>query len=273
MKVVRIVTVAVFVLSVFIWGIGKFHAMRADVTPPVITADSDVIHVSTKADEAELKKGLTAIDDVDGDITDGIVVANISTFSAKGVCTIEYLAFDKNNNVGHYERTVYFDDYESPEIRLTAPLMYKQNGEIILSDRLYVKDQLEGDISDKLRFSAAGVTPYETGVYELRVEARNSYGDSIKETLLLNIVPYENARGHIQLTDYLIYVSAGEEVYPRDYIEEVVDNNGDPVSSASVIITREVDTSNPGAGQFRYEVVDDYGNVTAITFLAVIVTE
>ena len=151
--------------------------------------------------------------------------------------------------------------------------MYKQNGEIILSDRLYVMDQLEGDISDKLRFSAAGVTPYETGVYELRVEARNSYGDSIKETLLLNIVPYENARGHIQLTDYLIYVSVGEEVYPRDYIEEVVDNNGDPVSTASVIITREVDTSNPGAGQFRYEVVDDYGNVTAITFLAVIVTE
>lgn len=273
MRVVRIITIIVFMLSLALWGIGKYHAMKVDEVPPVIQADSDEIHVSTKASDAELKMGLTATDNVDGDITDGIVIANISPFSKKGVSKIEYLVFDRSNNVGHYERTVHFDDYKSPEITLTSPLMYRQNKEIVLTDRLYVTDQLEGDISDKLRFSTAGVSQYETGVYELFVEARNSYGDMVKETLLLNIIPYENDRGYIRLKEYLIYVSAGENVSPEEYIEKVVDDEGNPISHESVIVTKEVDTDQPGSGQFRYVVNDKNGNVAAITFLAVIVTE
>lgn len=273
MRVVRVVTVVVFILSVLIWGIGKLHARNRDVIPPVIKADSDELHVSTQMDESELKKGLTATDDVDGDITDGIVIANISQFSENGVCKIEYLVFDQSNNMGHYERTVCFDDYKPPEIRLTAPLMYRQNREIILTDRLYVTDRLEGDISDKLRFSTAGATPYETGVYELYVEARNSYGDFVKETLLLNIIPYENDRGNIRLKEYLIYVPVGKEISAEKYIEKVVDPDGKLLPIESVIITKEVNTKEPGTGQFRYEVKDKNGNVAAITFLSVIVTE
>lgn len=273
MKIVKVITVAVFLLSVLIWGIGEFHVMHQDKTPPIINSDSSEIHVSTQADEAELKKGLTATDNVDGDITDSIMIANISHFFEKGVCKIEYLVFDKSNNAGYYERTVCFDDYESPKISLTAPLMYIQNKEIVLSDRLYVTDCLEGDISDKMRFSSAGATSYETGVYELYVEARNSYGDLVKETLLLNVIPYENNRGSIELKEYLIYVHVGEEILPSEYLEEVVDNEGNIIPLESVIITKQVDTSKPGTGQFRYEIKDINGNVAANTFLAVIVTE
>ena len=103
MKIVRVVTMAVFILAVLVWGIGKYHASGLDKVPPVIIADSDEIHVSTQSDESELKKGLTAIDNVDGDITDSIVVANLSQFSEKGVCKIEYLVFDESNNVGYYD--------------------------------------------------------------------------------------------------------------------------------------------------------------------------
>ena len=48
MKFVRVITVAVFLLSVVIWGIGKYHAMNTDKVPPVIESDSDEIHVKTK---------------------------------------------------------------------------------------------------------------------------------------------------------------------------------------------------------------------------------
>ena len=273
MKIVRIVTVAVFLISIILWGIGEFHVRNRDDIPPVITSDSDEIHVSTKADEAELKKGLTATDNVDGDITDDILIANISHFYEKGVCKIEYIVFDESNNAGHYERTVCFDDYESPKISLNAPLMYIQNKEIILSDRLFVTDCLEGDISDKMRFSSAGATSTDKGVYELYVEVRNSYGDIVKETLLLNVVPYENNRGTIVLKEYLIYVKVGEVISPSEYLVEVTDNEGNTISLESVVITMEVDTSKPGTGQFRYEVIDKNGNIASSTFLAVIVTE
>ena len=148
----------------------------------------------------------------------------ISHFYEEGVCKVNYLVFDKSNNAGYYERIVCFDDYESPKISLTAPLMYIQNKEINLSDRLYVTDCLEGDISEKIRFSSAGITSYETGIYELYVEARNSYGDLLKETLLLNVIPHEYNRGSILLKEYLIYIQVGEELAPETYLEEVVDN-------------------------------------------------
>ena len=273
MKIVRIVTLAVFLLSVLLWGLGKYHAMNQDKTPPVIYSESQEIHLSTSADETELKKGLTATDNVDGDLTSDIVVANISHFSDQGVCKIQYLVFDKSNNLGYYERTVYFDDYESPRISLTAPLMYIQNKEIILTDRIFATDCMEGDISDKLRFSSSGASIYEIGVYELYVEVRNSFGDIVKETLLLNVVPYEKNSGTIELTEYLIYVSVGDVISPEVYIGNVFDNNGNLIPLESVIITKEVDTSNPGTGQYRYEIKDENGNVAAVTYLAVIVTE
>lgn len=273
MKVVKVITVAMFLLSVIIWGIGELHVMHQDNTPPIIKSDSSEIHVSTKADEDELKKGLTATDNVDGDITDSIMIANISHFFEKGVCKVEYLVFDESNNASHYERTVCFDDYESPKISLTAPLMYQQNKELILSDRLYVTDCLEGDISDKLRFSSAGATSYETGIYELYVEARNSFGDLVKEILLLNVIPYENNRGSITLREYLLYVQVGDTISPEEYLQKAMDNEGNTIPLESVIITKEVDTSKPGTGQFRYEIIDKNGNVVASTFLAVIVTE
>ena len=260
-------------LSVLTWLIGKFHVLNQDNIPPIIMSDISELHVSIQADESELKKGITATDNVDGDLTENILIANISHFYEEGVCKVNYLVFDKSNIAGYYERIVCFDDYESPKISLTAPLMYIQNKEINLSDRLYVTDCLEGDISEKIRFSSAGITSFETGIYELYVEARNSYGDLLKETLLLNVIPHEYNRGSILLKEYLIYIQVGEELAPETYLEEVVDNENNKIPLGSVIITKEVDTSKPGTGQFRYEIKDKNGNVTASTFLAVIVTE
>lgn len=273
MKTVRIVAVAVFILSVIFWGIRRFHAKQQDTVPPVISSFIDVLSVRTDADEAELKKGLTAEDNADGDVTDSIVIANISRFTEKGVCRIEYLAFDRSNNIAHYERIVRFEDYRSPEIRLTAPLMYVQNKEILLTDRIFAADCLEGDISEKLRFTSVGVSAYDTGVYELHAEARNSYGDTVRETFLLNVIPFEYNRGQITLTEYLIHVPAGEEIFPEEYIKEAADEDGNPLPAETVIITREVDVTKPGTGQFRYEIIDANGNVAAVTFLAVIVTD
>ena len=151
--------------------------------------------------------------------------------------------------------------------------MYIQNKEIVLTDRIFVKDCLEGDISAKLRFSSLGASTYEIGVYELNVEARNSFGDIVKETLLMNVIPYEKNRGTIELNEYLIYVSVGEVISPEAYLAKAADNDGNLIPLESVIITKEVDTGKPGTGQYRYEIKDENGNIAAITYLAVIVTE
>lgn len=272
MRFIRRITIAVFICSAVLWGVGYVSKLNQDTEAPVIKADSDVIYVKAGCDDEELKKGLTASDDEDGDVTKDIIVGTISPFIEKGVSRVEYLVFDQSNNVGSYVRTVHFEDYSSPYLVLTAPLMYKQNSEIVLSDRLFAVDRLEGDISNKIRLSTSGVTQSEAGIYELKVEVKNSYGDLVDETLLLNIMPYENDRGYIKLKEYLVYLPAGAEISPLDYVEKAVDSEGTEMPLESVVITQEVDTNKPGTGQFRYEMRDQYGHTT-ITYLAVIVTE
>lgn len=126
---------------------------------------------------------MTAKDDKDGDLTDEIVIGKVSHFSEKGVSKIEYVVFDKENNVGKYERIVHFDNYTSPKFELTEPLMYRTNDKITLSDRLMAKDMITGDISDKIKFESSNVIQNKKGVYQVTVSVKNQFGDYVRENL------------------------------------------------------------------------------------------
>ena len=205
MKIAKIATILIFICTIAIWIYGKAEMRKQDTVVPVITSTIDVLHVDARAGVAKegLKEGLSAFDDVDGDITGHIIVGTISPFKEKGVSDAEYVVFDSSNNVGRYERTIYFENYESPKIHLSKPLVYEVNGRISITDRLTAADMLEGDISDKIRFSSSNLTITEAGTYRLNVEVKNSYGDSVKYQLPINLVRYNCDQEYIQLMDYL----------------------------------------------------------------------
>ena len=268
------ITMFVFICTIAIWIYGKEVVKKQDTVPPVITSVIDELHVDAAeaADDAVLKEGLTASDDVDGDITEHIIVGTISQFKEKGVCDVEYVVFDSNNNVGRYERTVYFEHYESPKLHLSKALLYEVNGRIAISDRLTATDMLEGDISGKIRFSSANLTLSEAGTYRLNVEVKNSYGDTVKYQLPMNLVRYNCDQERIQLKDYLIYVKKGRDIYPEQYITKVINRSGKEEGLENIEITREVDLTKPGTGQICYELLEGEEAVYA-TYLTVIVTE
>lgn len=272
MRIAKRITIFLFLCSVLLWIFGKEQVKKKDIVPPIISFDSEEIHVEAKSGEQELKQGLQAWDDVDGDLTNEIIVGTISPFSEKGVCKVEYIVFDSSNNVGRCERIVHFDNYESPILKLSKPLVYEVNGQIIISDRLMVEDVLEGDISKKMRFSSLSLTAYEVGTYKLNVEVKNSYGDIVKHQLPINVVPYNCDKEYIQLKEYLVYVNAGESIQGEDYIEEIIGRNGEEFSLEQISITSEVDFSIPGAGQICYELCENEDIIYA-TYLTVIVTE
>ena len=274
MKIAKTITILVFICTVAIWFYGKQEVKKQDAVPPVITSEIDDLYVDAKlmADDSVLKEGLTAFDDKDGDITDHIIVGTISPFKEKGVSDIEYVVFDSSNNVGRYERTVYFENYESPKFHLSQALLYEVNGKIAISDRLTATDMLEGDISGQIRFSSANLTTSEAGTYKLNVEVKNSYGDSVKYQLPINLVRYNCDQERIQLRDYLIYVEKGKEIYPEYYVKKVINRTGEVERLENVKITREVDLTKAGTGQICYELLEGEEVVYA-TYLTVIVTE
>lgn len=272
MKIARWITIVLFICSVAIWFYGKEEMKKQDMIPPQITSSIEELHVDAASAEAGLKEGLTAVDDVDGDITEEIIVGTISPFKEKGVSDVEYVVFDSSNNVGRYERTVYFENYESPKLHLSKALVYEVNGKITISDRLTAIDMLEGDISRKIRFSSVNLTVTEEGTYKLNVDLKNSYGDQVKYQLPINLVRYNCEQERIQLSEYLVYVKKGGILSPGTYIEKVTNRTGMEEGMENVKITREVDLTKSGTGQVCYELLED-GEVVYATYLTVIVTE
>ena len=272
MRIAKKITVLIFICAIAIWVYGKTEMKKQDIEPPMITSTISELHVDATTGEEGLKEGLTAFDDVDGDITENIIVGTISPFKEKGVSNVEYVVFDSSNNVGRYERTVYFENYESPRLHLSKALLYEVNGMINISDRLTATDMLEGDISGKIRFSSINLSITEAGTYKLTVELKNSYGDSVKYQLPINLVRYNCDQERIQLKEYLVYVKKDAFLSPEDYIEKVTSRAGVNVGKENVKITREVDLTRPGTGQICYELLEGEEVVYA-TYLTVIVTE
>lgn len=272
MKIIKVITFVFFMVSAVFFMAGRHFMMQSDTTPPVIMADSDYLEIEAGNDESQLLQGLTAKDDRDGDLTSEILVGMISNFTKEGSCSVQYLVFDQNNNVGMYERTVHFTSYISPRYTLTAPLVYREKGDVILSDRLYAEDVLDGDITNKIRYIYSDVDRSKSGTYRLTIAVKNKYGDETQETVPVNIVPNDMDTEQIQLSTYLIYVEKGSRIAPETYIQKVVDSADNEISRDRVVITSLVNTKEVENGQICYELYEE-GEVVSKTYLTVIVTD
>ena len=182
------------------------------------------------------------------------------------------MVFDHSNNVTTFERKVFFDNYDSPKLTLSQPLMYSMNGTVTIFDRLSVNDMLDGNINNKLKIVSDNVDVLLEGTYELEVEATNSCGDTTHITLPVNIVPNDADAPKIYLDTYLVYVKKGELFDPKSHITEVFDKNQKAIGKEQVVITSYADLSVPGCYQYKFEVTDEKG-VQGSTYLVVIVEE
>ena len=96
MKKLRWFAITLFLLSVVLYALDQNQIRRkTDQTIPKISMDQDEIQVSVKDPEKVWKKGITAYDEKDGDITDSLVIESVSTFLEKGRRLVSYAAFDR----------------------------------------------------------------------------------------------------------------------------------------------------------------------------------
>ena len=273
------------------------NTRRIDSSGPEILMDADTITVSVKDDEQALLQGITAQDRKDGDVTDSIVVENLSALVGNGKRTVTYAAFDSDNHVTRESRNVIYEDYTRPVFKLSAPLQFPVNTNEIMGS-LRAVDCIDGDITSTVKFLPQGEFSTETaGTYQVEFRAVNSAGD----VAILNapIRIYEsgtNLGPVITLTDYLIYLEKGDSFDPVDYLDtikfnrvyDIVEGEGnydmDPqpederivVGSHYIDIDSTVDTDIPGNYTVTYSRTEDAGNqdtVTGSVQLIVIVTE
>ena len=84
-----------------------------DRTAPVISFNGKNTLTYTEGDSYDvLLEGLTAEDDVDGDVTDTIRISNIHPVG-KGKAVVIYVAKDSANNIGKLKREVKYKEKET----------------------------------------------------------------------------------------------------------------------------------------------------------------
>lgn len=291
MRKIQIAVIAFFILSlVALGGFKIWSNLDKDETRPVIECPESSIKVSVKEGEKALLEGLTARDDVDGDLTDAIRISSISHFAEQGKRTVEYVVFDSSNNFATCTRTVQYTDYESPRIYLDAPLRVSLS-ELDMIDTtsfMRVEDVLDGDISNKIRLSFDNsVYIQEPGFYSVTAQVSNSAGDTVSLPLQMHIVDAgsseENQKYYPTLSDYVIYVKVNETINLKTYLTGVMRGTqqyefADDQSSvlnitrADISIASHVDFSTPGTYTVDYSYTSPSG-ATGVTKMVVVVEE
>lgn len=224
MKRLNVISGIVFAASAVIFAGYQYREIRgADRLGPQIQIDGERIEVSVKVKEQELLEGVTAIDAKDGDVTDSVVVENISSFLDKGRRLVSYVAFDSDNHVTKASRQIVYTDYEEPKFQLSAPLVFVAGEENLLAN-IRAVDCIDGDISNKIKITSDSAFYLAEGEYKVNFEISNSCGDvvSLPATVEICNRADELYRPHIELSNYLIYVKKGEKIDPQAYLKRVV---------------------------------------------------
>ena len=252
-KTIRILLVTLFVLAALAAGtLAVYHYTHDDVSAPVFTSDYDLLEVSSAATDEELCAGLHAYDNMDGDITDRIQVQSISTLINATDATVTYLVFDSASNSTTYTRTIRYTDYTRPRFAISQPLIYGIGERITLLDRLTAYDVIDGDISGRILLSQNSLNNSVEAVYRITVQVTNSAGDTAILPLTVTVKSLSASMPTLRLTDYLVYLKAGEEVDWESFIGSVRDPLGSSDRSKVFYNADAVDLDTPGTYEVSY---------------------
>lgn len=159
-----------------------------DTTPPVINgANNKVIYVGDIFDPTE---GITALDNVDGDVDVKVVSNNVDTKSA-GTYTVVYEATDKAGNSARVTREIRVivkdennevsKDTVGPTINLldgASGLLTYIGHELNLSAYIEAIDDVDGNVKDTLEIDSSKVDWNSAGDYEVICTAKDKSGNT-----------------------------------------------------------------------------------------------
>lgn len=254
--------------------------IRADLTPPVITVDDQLLEISVLEPRSVLLQGVSARDNVDGDVTSSLVVEGVRLVRTDGTASVTYAAFDKSGNVSKIQREVRFNDYESPKFALSQPLMFSQTSTYDVLSIITAEDMLDGDITHRIRATVLDEVPTGyAGTHDIQFRVTNSLGQMVELVLPVEIYTPSLFEGKLTLKEYLIYLKQGDYFNPKVYLDtfylgrvEIDLKSGLP-EQMKLNHSGKVETGVPGVYVIDYEVTYEQSSqvYTAYSRLIVVV--
>lgn len=222
----RILIVLFFVVVAAIFSYTYIrHRLTLDYHAPYIKAESDSIVVTVSSTDEDLLEGMTATDNIDGDVTDSLVVVSKSKFISKGTRHVNYAAFDNSRNVGTYVREVTYLDYVSPHFHIYQPLRYVTGTTgIDYLEHIFAEDCIDGNLTQqmKISFGKTTATSETSSVQKVNIQVTNSCGDSAVLELTISMEDYATySQPSPSLKEYVTYVPCGGRIDLRSFLNGV----------------------------------------------------
>ena len=275
MRSIKIIVIVSFLLIALAFSVMYcYDKIMVDHVAPNIICDGAKLEISVRASDADLCRGLTATDDVDGDITDRIIVRRVSRLTGSNSAMAHYAVFDSASNFCTFTRNVYYTDYCQPKYSLTQPMIFNVNSLVTLRDRLSAYDVIDGDISSRIRVSAANISTSVEGEYPMTLQVTNSTGDTSALTLTVQVRNYTSRHPVIELSDYLVYVEQGSDLDIESFRNLIVsareNEGGRSVHIKDITMAGQVDTSRAGSYDVKFSYVNSESLSYSVTLTVVV---
>lgn len=283
MRNLRIAILVFFCVVAVLFTAAYVHErMTTDYNAPYITADTDTLRIPVSATEEDLLAGMTAFDNLDGDVTDTLVVVSKTKFIGKGILRVNYAAFDENKNVGTYSREVTYTDYVHPHFRMDAPLRFASGGSTPdYLEHITAEDCLDGDITGQIKTTTGrSVVVSDTVTHQqINLQVTNSGGDSAVLELTVSREEFSTLnRPAPALREYILYVNRGGRLNLRDNLTGIwaggnvrsfADAGYDPETEV-VINDRAVNYAVPGVYRVTYQLFREDVEMGAAELIVVV---
>lgn len=221
---------------------GTLFMLRStqDRVAPEISFPAGEANYETDMDDETLLKGVTAMDEKDGDVSDTLVVENVFYDQKNGLACVMYAAKDSQNNVAKAERQMTLRDWPDEE----------------------TETETESESEAETESSVRPQTIQTETESETATET-----ESEEETEEL-----PEGAPRIKLKQRKVELELGESFDPVAYVDTITDDYDNIYDLwRSINVTGEVNSNVPGIYQLVYTVNDSSGFTSNRAMLLVVV--
>ncbi|MDF2558015.1 MAG: in like serine protease [Bacillales bacterium] len=231
------------------------RTITVDITLPIINgATNKTIALNAPFDPLA---GVTATDNLDGNITNKIVVSGTVNVNVKGVYTLTYTVSDNSGNVRTVSRTITVDN--------TLPIINGATSKTIALNAPFdplagvtATDNLDGNITNKIVVTGT-VNVNVKGVYQLTYTVSDNSGNV---RIASRTITIDNTKPVISgATSKTIALNAPFDPYSGVTATDNLDGN----ITYKIVVTGTVNVNVKGVYQLTYTVSDSSGNVGTVS--------
>lgn len=237
----------------------KMDQLANDTVAPKIQIEEYPLEVFVSDPESYLFQGVYASDDRDGDVTDTMVIENITLSGDNGQATVVYAAFDQAGNVSKARREIRYIDYVEPHFELKQALVFTENTNFDVLSLVTAEDYRDGNITHWVRATAmVGDNLNTVGIHPVQFRVTNSLGDTAILELPVEVYSAGTFHGTLKLREYVAYLKVGdifdETDYPLSYTlgNKTLEFNRKLPDQFKLQVHDNVDTQTPGLYEVNY---------------------